>query len=366
MGSLLAAKIMARRKRRKLEESARLLRDKPKEYLKVAYLLLKANEINEAKNLYQKYLERNNDHLTALYGLTFCAVSQGKDHEARNALLKIVTLSPNELPAITALAEVYEREGSLDLAIELKKKALSLAPSNPEVCYSLGHSFLLRGLYSKAIEAFEQVEKLPASSSLKRFTKWKTGLAKQIEQDGVLTCDISGIRKSTFIIIGLAVLLGIVIGVTYFDLTIIACAIFIIIIVGIALLWSSQKEAFTFIPEERIIYRGRSFLPRLLKKIIKLDTIEKIAFERKTGVMNNPKAKICKVFLVGLSNKHSILECLTSALRADEAKILRVVQLLSQVSNKPFERKFELNITEKASLRAVGIIPAFLERLKVT
>lgn len=80
---------------------------------------------------------------------------EGKHREARRELERLLEAEPDHVLANHMLGTMYFHQGTLDLAIERHKKALSLAPRFVLCAYDLGVVWYHRGNMPEAIQAFQ-------------------------------------------------------------------------------------------------------------------------------------------------------------------------------------------------------------------
>jgi tetratricopeptide (TPR) repeat protein len=83
--------------------------------------------------------------------------------EARDTYERMLTVSPNLVPALNNLAVLYsEKFGQLDKAADLANRAWELAPNSPHLADTLGWILFKKGEYSNALSLLkESAGKLP-------------------------------------------------------------------------------------------------------------------------------------------------------------------------------------------------------------
>ena len=94
---------------------------------------------------------------------------RGKTTDAAARYKQALDLDPNAAVAANNLAWHYaEREGKLDLALELARRAKALLPDEPRVSDTLGWVLYKRGLHAAAIDPLrEAASKLPGDATVR-------------------------------------------------------------------------------------------------------------------------------------------------------------------------------------------------------
>jgi tetratricopeptide (TPR) repeat protein len=132
-----------------------------------AYLILGATyaqqgRLQEARARYETLLQRNPKTVPAHLMLGIIDEVEGKTDDAAAQYKQVLDIDPNAAVAANNLAWHYaEREGKLDVALELARRARALLPEEPHVADTLGWVLYRRGLYAAAIEPLrESADKL--------------------------------------------------------------------------------------------------------------------------------------------------------------------------------------------------------------
>jgi Flp pilus assembly protein TadD len=94
---------------------------------------------------------------------------QGKYPQAAERYKQALDLDASFAPAANNLAWHYaEREGKVDIALELARRAKQALPDDPNVADTLGWVLYRRGLYAAAIEHLKfSAEKLPQNAEIR-------------------------------------------------------------------------------------------------------------------------------------------------------------------------------------------------------
>ncbi len=132
-------------------------------YYALARIYLSENRAEEAIAQYQAIIEKNPEQAGPhmLLGTLF---DMRKDFEKSEAhYRKALEVRPDFAPAANNLAYLLvEREGGLDEALNLARRARELMPDDPSVMDTLGWVYYHRGLYASAISEFsDSLKKIP-------------------------------------------------------------------------------------------------------------------------------------------------------------------------------------------------------------
>ena len=120
---------------------------------------LRAGDLVAAESGYRWVLEREGDHLDALYGLGWVYQLDGDPERAREYFKRCIHVAPDDYRGYKGLGSVAMVRGHLDRAEEYLQQALNKAPDEPTVLNSLAlvrtsseHCSEAMGLLEKAIE----------------------------------------------------------------------------------------------------------------------------------------------------------------------------------------------------------------------
>lgn len=141
--------------------------------LLAAYYLLgaayaKEGRLDEARRYFEHVLEKDPALVSGYMMLGIIDEIQKKYGEAAERYKRALDRDPNFAPAANNLAWHYaEREGKLDIALELARRAKQLLPDDPNVADTLGWVLYRRGLFAAAIEHLKfSAEKLPQNAEV--------------------------------------------------------------------------------------------------------------------------------------------------------------------------------------------------------
>ena len=141
--------------------------------LSTAYQLLVAvylatNRLPEASRELEEILAKSPQNQAALMTLASIAEKQKDYAKAADTYAKLLTFKPDSVPALNNQAYLYaEWLNQLEKALELARKARTLAPSDPAVADTLGWVLFKRGDYQQALElGQEAVGKISNNSAV--------------------------------------------------------------------------------------------------------------------------------------------------------------------------------------------------------
>ncbi len=90
--------------------------------------LYKEGDIDGAMIQFKKGIEKDNFYYRLHYGLALCYQSKKDDYMAISELEKTIELKPDFLPALKALAILYQQKGFRNKSVEVWERALNVAP----------------------------------------------------------------------------------------------------------------------------------------------------------------------------------------------------------------------------------------------
>jgi tetratricopeptide (TPR) repeat protein len=111
---------------------------------------LKQKRYAEAQDDFSQLGQLEVDSPSQLYGLGLSLLWQGKDAEAEKALLKVLELNPQAVPAYTQLAFLYDKQGRTDKAVELLKRGHRSAPRSYDLAMLLSAAYMDQKAYAAA------------------------------------------------------------------------------------------------------------------------------------------------------------------------------------------------------------------------
>ena len=161
---------------RKIEQGTAVLEAAVKQHpdLLAAYFILgttyaQQGQLQEARARYEALLQHDPKIVSGYLMLGIVDELQGKTNDAAVQYKRALDIDPNTAVAANNLAWHYaEREGKLDIALELARRAKALLPDEPHVSDTLGWVLYRRGLYAAAIEHLrEGAEKLSVNPEVR-------------------------------------------------------------------------------------------------------------------------------------------------------------------------------------------------------
>ena len=126
-------------------------------YLGNAALSLKNYEL--AEKYYRAVVKLRPDHAMALNNIAWLMNETGKP-EALEYAEKANTLAPNQPAIMDTLSEIYAKRGQLDKALEIQKRAVSLATHTPDQRLRLARLYLSSGNKAAAREELLKLREL--------------------------------------------------------------------------------------------------------------------------------------------------------------------------------------------------------------
>jgi tetratricopeptide (TPR) repeat protein len=102
-------------------------------------------------------IKKHPDQPEALYLLTEAYLKAGKLDEARNTLAQLDKVSSGDYRTLTGVGVLLARYHLYDDAIQHFEAALTANPDSDEEKFDLANAYFRKGLYSKALDTFQQV-----------------------------------------------------------------------------------------------------------------------------------------------------------------------------------------------------------------
>ena len=110
----------------------------------------------------QRLLEKATQHEDADKAIAFKYLGsayavQGKLEKSRTAYERVLEFAPDEAEALNNLSWLYSHEQPLQMerALEYSQKAIQIEPDNAHYRDTLGHVYMLRGQWPKAVEELQ-------------------------------------------------------------------------------------------------------------------------------------------------------------------------------------------------------------------
>ena len=106
---------------------------------------------------YTHAVEMDRENMDALRGLAQNLLNDNQSDAALNQYLVIEDADPQDPQAAIRVADIYRRQGKLDLSMEHLKKAATIAPDNLEIIYNLSLVLEAQGKNDEAAEALQKL-----------------------------------------------------------------------------------------------------------------------------------------------------------------------------------------------------------------
>ena len=121
-------------------------------YHVLGQIYVREKRLDEARQAYERRVQRKPDDVTALTMIAMILQVQGQTKEAQQRFLDILTIDPRAAVAANNVAYGYAVEGvNLDRALSLAQIAKSVLPDDPDVNDTLGWIYYKRDLASMAV-----------------------------------------------------------------------------------------------------------------------------------------------------------------------------------------------------------------------
>ena len=105
-----------------------------------------------------------NEKIHSLIGHALELLQSGAQNEAENTLLKILTLDPNNLPALEILGVIKGSKGEHAESAKYLSKAVKINPNNPSLHYNLAKALSECGRDAEALPYHEQVLRIASDN----------------------------------------------------------------------------------------------------------------------------------------------------------------------------------------------------------
>ena len=166
--------------------------DDPRAGNNLAILALSKGRTDEARDYYQKVLERNKDDLSTLMGLYNLERGAKRSDAARKILERAASKYPTAAQPAGLLAERYLAEGQPLKAIEVTQAAAQANPNDPRLLDDRGMAFLANRDPSTAVETYQRLVKVLPNSAEASF---KLGTAQAALKSPVASTSFSRALK---------------------------------------------------------------------------------------------------------------------------------------------------------------------------
>jgi tetratricopeptide (TPR) repeat protein len=164
LGVLLAAAKQYKAAQLELEQ-ANVLQPETFEILhNLGQTYLRAHEQDKANLTLNRAVKLKPESVETLYLLAQVYSEQGRPLDALELLVRAHKLAPDNADVIFLMARVSMTQNYYEDAIPLLESGLRIAPTRPDLHAALGESYFMAGKTEKAIDEFEQLNKLDPSA----------------------------------------------------------------------------------------------------------------------------------------------------------------------------------------------------------
>lgn len=132
---------------------------------KLANLYLEDNQLDLARDEFNKCLAMKPDHLPSRIGTGTIAVKQGNQAEAETILNEVLRQDPNSIFALSELSQIELQKGSVDKAVAHLKKAVEISPYTSELVYKYAQALKLAGDNNLSRQMLERSNQLKAEEA---------------------------------------------------------------------------------------------------------------------------------------------------------------------------------------------------------
>ncbi len=120
----------------------------------------KKNNLNVAKNFYNKTLKINLNHVDARNNLGIIFFNLGEHQKAISCFKKVIQIQPNYVAAYYNLGNIHKELEEHQKAINCYEKAIQIKPDYVDAHNNLGIIFFKLGEYQKSISCYEKAIKI--------------------------------------------------------------------------------------------------------------------------------------------------------------------------------------------------------------
>ncbi len=124
------------------------------------------NQFDEAKSIYKKIIEHDDENSDAYHLLSLIDLVHNKLDEAKSNILKAIELQPEISVYHSNYGNILYQSNNMEFAIQEHKRAIKLDKKNFQSFYSLGIIYSHLKNYEKSIEFYKKAIKLDENSSV--------------------------------------------------------------------------------------------------------------------------------------------------------------------------------------------------------
>lgn len=146
------------------------------------YGLGSKQDFNNAKQHLLKALSIDPNSLRALRNLATFYTETGEIFKALEMTQRMLKINPNHADAFFSIAYIYRYAGMLEASLPMVDKAINIDPENMKY-HTLGVNYFNIGQYQKALDIFTPINKAPFGLLWQAFTRHKLGQDQQALDD---------------------------------------------------------------------------------------------------------------------------------------------------------------------------------------
>ncbi|MBQ3643501.1 MAG: tetratricopeptide repeat protein [Candidatus Riflebacteria bacterium] len=123
--------------------------------------------LNKARLVWKYALKKFPENTDILYNLALSGIVSGKP--CKVYLKKLLDIKPDDMDAISMLAQIAKDNGNYKLSIKYWKQALELQPDNVEIMNNIGVSYAILSRYGQAAVWYKKALEIDDSYALAYF-----------------------------------------------------------------------------------------------------------------------------------------------------------------------------------------------------
>ena len=123
-------------------------------------LYLQKRNFTKAIELFNRALKIKPNHILVLHNLAYAFIETEKHEEAKKLLYKVIEMNPNYVDAHYNLGNIYKFYGETEKAEQSYRKAIQLNPNNSKAYNNLGNILKDLGKFEEAIDSYSKAIKL--------------------------------------------------------------------------------------------------------------------------------------------------------------------------------------------------------------
>ena len=123
-------------------------------------LYLQKRNFTKAIELFNRALKIKPNHILVLHNLAYAFIETEKHEEAKKLLYKVIKMNPNYVDAHYNLGNIYKFYGETEKAEQSYRKAIQLNPNNSKAYNNLGNILKDLGKFEEAVDSYSKAIKL--------------------------------------------------------------------------------------------------------------------------------------------------------------------------------------------------------------